>query len=215
MVNNYKKEEEVQDTPETLVQNHEAQLAALDGLPAKTAETINRVEQNLGWLLSQLAVQADPNAQNAIQYVWEDSQAIANQVVQMDAARLAAAAFTKKMWGYHKKLAGDYEELQRDIVEMNSENRLISDLIENVEQNTYKWIDQSDYFDDAYSEATDNLFTEIFESLRNLTGVNDVNATEALVDVLTGTSTPSESQIDLLRKLLTSFVKPGNHNDTR
>ena len=54
------------------MQNHEAQLAALDGLPAKTAETINRVEQNLGWLLSQPAVQADPNAQNAIQYVWEE-----------------------------------------------------------------------------------------------------------------------------------------------
>ena len=89
-----------------------------------------------------------------------------------------------------KKLAGDHEELQNDIVEMNLKIPLISDLIESVEQNTYEWIDQSDYFDDAYAEATDNLFTEIFESLRNLTGVNDKCDRSTSIDAPTGTTTP-------------------------
>lgn len=210
MVNNYRKEEEVQETPEMLVQNHDAQMATLDGAVVQTAETLNRVEQNLGWLLNQPNVQADPNAQTAIQYVWDDAQAIATKVTQMDAARVASAAFSKKMWGYHKKLAGDYEELETAVTGADSSNPLVDRLIEDVEQSVYENMDDDMYYSDAMEVAYENFHTELNETMRENTGINDPRATSALMDVLTGATTATESQKDLFRQLLATCAKPGD-----
>lgn len=213
--NNYKKEEDVQETHEVALDNWNAASNRLDGVVTETATDLNRNYEILNWVEGQVSEEAQPFVQ--------ESKAIthkmAERVAHYDAVREQAKAFMKEMVDRHQRLAGDYEELQNDMVDMNLSNPLVERLVESVEENAMEMVwddvrtDKAGEYEEAYGAAYDNVFTEIHEGIRENTGVTDWTLIYRMTNVLTGQDEPTDEQRDLMRQLIESFRKPEDNVD--
>ena len=207
-MHNYQKEEEPRETPETLVANQQAQISALDGVLPQTAEALNRVEQNLGWLNQLPGVQENPDAQNAITYVFQDAQDMATQIARMDAARLAANAFTTKMWKLHRELAGEYEDLENAVVDMDRSHPLIDRMMDDIEIGIHE--EMEDYIADAgYQEGQYDMIIEFQTRLCAITGSDDIGAINRLSNLFLGDPRAfTPEQRHLMNQLLHTVSEP-------
>lgn len=205
---NYKKEEEVPETPEIALDNWNAASTRLDGVVADTATKLDRNYELLNWVESQVTEDDKPLVQ--------ESKAITHQmatrIAEFDAIRTQAKGFMKEMLDRHQRLAGDYEELQNDVVDMNDDNALVGQLIEGVEQGVYENMSEY-YMNDALEAAYEEVFTEIHEGIKDCTNETDWTLVYRMSNVLTGQDEPTDEQRDLLKRLIESFRKPEDVND--
>lgn len=204
----YDREDNVPDTAETIVANHDAQLASLDGLVAKTAEQMNQIEENLGWLYNQAEQRGDDNAKLAVNNAFALANDLAVRVTQFDAARLASAAMMHKFNQMHQRLAKDYENLEDALATGDDEHPMLSGFAEGIQEQA--WNDMSEIaFEDAYDSAHEAVFYDVMmeaaQRIREITGSDDFGAINRFNNVLLGDEAPTDRQRELLRQLLATF----------
>lgn len=204
----YQQEDDVPDTPESIVANHDAQLATLDGLVQKTAEQVNVIEQNLGWLYQNAEQRGDENAKLAVNNAWQISNELAVRITQFDAARLASAAMLHKFNELHQKLAAEYDDLEEALMSGDESHPLIAHLSAEIQEQV--WSDTSEsMYEDAYDEAHEAVFydvmMELTQRIHDITGSDDFGAINRLQNVILGDEEPTDRQRQLLQELLASF----------
>jgi hypothetical protein len=204
----YREEDNLPDTPETIVANHDAQLASLDGLVQQTADQLTQAEQNLGWLYQDAEQRGDENAKLAVNNAWQITNQFAVCVTQFDAARLASAAMMHKFNELHRKLASDFEDLESAIAAGDEEHPMLSGFVEGIQEQA--WNDMSDLaYDDAYDDAHEAVFydfmMECTQRIHNITGSDDFGAINRLQNVILGDVEPTDQQRERIKQLLSSF----------
>ena len=197
----YTQEDNLPDTPETIVSNHNAQLATLNGLVEQTATDVNAVEQNLGWLYQDAEKRGDENAKLAVNNTWQLTQALGVRVTQFDAARLASIAMMKKMADYNKAIAGELEDIQNALDEGDDNHPALRDFTSNLHEEWNEY-EGEQMFSDAMEIAYENVFTELHEGIREATGCTDWRTVYNLCDILTGSTEATDRQRELLTALL-------------
>lgn len=215
--NHYQQEENQADTPENTLANWNATSNALDGIVTQTATSLNRNFELLDYV-EELVPEADKP------YVQESkaiTHTMAEQITRYEMARLAANVAVKEFYDRSRRLAGDYEELQNDVVEGNRNNPLVERLIDNVEEETYEFaadeLREDNYGDyqEAFAEAYENVFQEIHDGISDVTGSHDWGAIYTLADVLTGNVPPTDRQKQLIADLLETCQKPEAADEPR
>lgn len=199
--NHYQKEDDPQDTPENMLANWNATSNALDGVTVATAEQLNRNYELLDYV-EQIVPDSDKP------YV-QESKAIAlkmaERITQYDVARLAANNAVKEFYDRTRRVAGDYEELQNAVAEVDRSNPMVDRLVELVEEevaeDTYDRMAEYEY-QEAFTEAYENVFQEIHDGLCDVTGSRDWRAIFNLGDLLVGNTQPTDRQRELLAALL-------------
>lgn len=196
------------DTPQTLMENHEAQIRSLDGLVQQTADELTQVEQNLGWLYGQAEQRGDEDAKLAVNNAWQIAQNFANRVVQYDAVRISAAAVMAKLNDDHRRLAKEHEDLLDDLATGNEDNPLLAGFAEGIQEQA--WNDMSDMaaeeaYDDAHEAVFYDLMMEFTQRLREITGSDDFGAINRVANCVLGDEEPTEEQKKRFRHLLDSF----------
>lgn len=204
----YREEDNLPDTPETIVANHDAQLASLDGLVQQTADQLTQAEENLGWLYQDAEQRGDENAKLAVNNAWQITNQFAVRVTQFDAARLASAAMMHKFNELHRKLANDFEDLEDAIAAGDEEHPMLSRFAEGIQEQA--WNDMSDLaYDDAYDDAHEAVFYDVMmectQRIHNITKSDDFGAINRLQNVILGDVEPTDQQRELIKQLLSSF----------
>ena len=204
----YREEDNPPDTPETIVANHDAQLASLDGLVQQTADQLTQAEQNLGWLYQDAEQRGDENAKLAVNNAWQITNQFAVRVTQFDAARQASAAMMHKFNELHRKLASDFEDLENAIAAGDEEHPMLSGFAEGIQEQA--WNDMSDLaYDDAYDDAHEAVFYDVMmectQRIHNITGSDDFGAINRLQNVILGDVEPTDQQRERIKQLLSSF----------
>lgn len=205
--NHYQKEEQPIDTPETMLANWNATTGALDGKALQAAQALNRSDELLNYIEAIVPDDDKPYVQESKAI----AQQMAEEITRFDLARIQADAFMKEMLNRHHRLAGDYEELQNDIADVNRDNPLVDRLVTEVEEETADayWNDPVDVdYQEALGEAYDNVFQEIHDGISDVTGSHDWRAIYNLTDLLVGNINPSEQQKQLLEALLDTCREP-------
>lgn len=205
----YKKEDNLPDSPETIVANHDAQLATLDGMVARTAEQTNVAEQLLGWLYNQAEQRGDKDAMTVANDAWQITNDLAVRVTQYDAARLASAAMMKKMAEYTRAIISEKDGIQNALNEGDDSHPALRDFAEGLRE-VWNEDESQQMFDDAMEIAYENVYTDLHEGISQLTGSKDWNVIDELVSLLQGNGyeEPTDEQRDLLKKLLGTFRTP-------
>jgi hypothetical protein len=203
----YKKEDNLPDTPETIVANHDAQLATLDGLVARTAEQTNVAQQILDWMYRDAEQRGDQNGMAAASDAWQITNEFAVRVTQYDAARLASAAMMKKMADYTRRVTEKLDGIETALNEGDENHPALRDFAEGLREEWNEY-EGDEMFSDAMEIAYENVFTELHEGLREATGCEDWRTIYDLCDVFTGGTTATPEQVDLLKKLLDTVRQP-------
>lgn len=204
----YTQEDNQPDTAQTTADNYITQANALDGLVEKTAQQLSDVEQNLGYIHQQADARGDEDTKQAVANTWALTNEMAVRVTQFDATRLASVAMMKKMAEYHAKIAGEYDELEEAINDVDYDHPVVARLVDEVEQYTAESIYETESMwmnEEAMEIAYDHLFTEMHEALRDLTGAtsDDWQDILNLRELLMGNSAKvTDEQKRLLRELL-------------
>lgn len=211
--NQYKQEDNLPDTVEQTTENYLAQAGSLDGLVQQTADGLNEIEQRLGWVYQKAEAAGDNDMKVVISETWALAQQNSVRVTQLDAARLASIAMMKRMAEVHAKLAGEYDELHDAVADMDISHPMVSRLVEDVETDTREYMSEMESAwmeDEALEIAYQEVFTELIEGVRELTGSADWHAVYRLTDMLSnnGLNKPTDEQIDLLKRLVASFAEP-------
>lgn len=210
--NNYRKEEEVTDTTETGLDNYKANRKQMQVGVQDTAEKLNRNYDILNWIESQVP----EDAQAFVQESKAITQQMAERITLYDQIHAQTEAFVGEMAKRMDQVAGDYEELQNDIADMNTDNPLIERLVEDVEQSTYEWIAESEgCHGDALEEAIEQVFTEMHEHVRQSVGTDDTVAVHNFSKLVSGMAEMTDEQRDLFKQLLATCSAPGDHNGNR
>jgi hypothetical protein len=204
----YKKEDDMPDTPDMLVANHDAHMKSLDGLVEQTASQLTEAEQALGWLYQEAEKRDDQDAMTAANNAWQIANQFAVRVTQFDAVRLASIAMMHRFNDLHRKLAHEYDDLEDALVEGDESHPLVAHLSAEIQEQA--WEDMEDMaYDAAYDDAHEAVFYDVMmeahSRLHEVTGSDDWGAINRLANVLMGGEDPTDRQRDLLKQLLDSF----------
>jgi hypothetical protein len=168
----YSKEEQPVESNETAIENWTATTNALDGVVVDTADKINRSEEILSWAETVVGDEGVPFIQEARAITIE----LGTRITQYDAARLQAGVFMKEMADRHHRLAGDYEELQNAVVDIDRTHPLVDRMVETIEEEVAEQIYEDSHeneYDAALEEAYENVFQELHDGLHEATGTKD------------------------------------------
>lgn len=139
----YSREEEAEDDPGNALDNWNAHSAALTGFVPETARLLDETQEALGKVYENAGSDAD---RERLIKAWEHAQAMANQVVQLDAGRQAADAVLKLIASEQRRIVRELEQLEVAIEEMD----------------TTDWRVRAVY-NEAYDQAAENLTDEIMD----------------------------------------------------
>lgn len=122
---------------------------------------------------------------------------LATRITQYDLAYASTAAFAHRMFEMHQQLAGSMEKLadEKDFLEGKLSNK----------KQQLKKLEAE--FNDTMKTAYQEIFTEMHESIRELTGCGEWALVHRLTDMLVGNTEPSDYQRQLLSELLSTFVE--------
>lgn len=187
--NYYKMEDDI-SAPEIEFDNLKAQEHAMSTIVTETADQVNRVAQVTEYLYGR---QTDADDAAFIREVYEIANVMGTRIAQQAIAHKAAGEFAHKMFEY-------YQQMLRN-------NNDISDKVEEVEE---KLDELRGEFDEAMAEAYENIFAEMHENIRQLTGCGDWGLIYRFNDLLVGNNeNPTPEQVELLDRLLATFeVQP-------
>jgi uncharacterized coiled-coil DUF342 family protein len=185
----YNHEDDVSNTPEVEFENLQAQEHTLSTYVTQTAEQVNRVVEIGEWLEKR---QQDADDQAFVREIVTINNQIGTRLAQSALAHQQAGAFAKRMFEYHQRLARDYND--------------ISDKLEQVESDVDELRDE---FTESMKEAYEDIFAEMHNNIKQLTGCDDWGLIYRFNDLLVGNNEdPTPEQVDLLSRLLATFEEP-------
>lgn len=111
----YGKEDELKDTPAQLIENFEAQSNSLANVVPEVAIALQQTGEALGQLYDQAQAVGNTGAMALISASWQRTEMIANQTVQLDALKQAAAAAIATIEDERRTVAERLEELETAI----------------------------------------------------------------------------------------------------
>jgi hypothetical protein len=175
--------------PDAEFDNLKAQEHALSTVVAETADQVNRVAQVTEYLYGR---QTDPDDAAFIREVYEIANVMGTRIAQQAIAHKAAGEFARKMFEYYQQMLRNHND--------------ITDKVEEVEEALDELRSE---FDEAMAEAYENIFAEMHENIRQLTGCADWGVIYRFNDLLVGNNeNPTPEQVELLNRLLSTFEQP-------
>lgn len=190
--NQYQVEERVADSLDVELDNLIAQNNALSTFVQDSADDISRIAELTQWLYGR-----QRNAKDAafIHETYEIANRLGVRVTQSDLANAAAIAFAKMLLRSHGKLAGENEELCQEL------DKVEGDLVDM--RHEINRLDAS--YRETMTTAYKQIFAELHNGIRNITGCGEWALVYRLTDVLVGNKEPTDEQCRLLIELLSTF----------
>lgn len=130
--------------------------------------------------------------------------------VQFDAVRLSSVAMLRHFNELHRKLAGDFDDLQDAIAERDEDNPQLAGYARAIRGQA--WEDMQDIaYEDAYDDAHEAVFGDVMmefcQRIHELTGIKDFGASNRLSNIVIGMQDPTPEQTELLKKLMQTCVE--------
>lgn len=201
-MNQYQKEEMLNDTPQISRDNLAAQQKALANAVPETAEKMNRVSQLVEWLYGR---QQDKDDMAFIQEIYGITDSFATLVAHYDITLQAAVAFAGQMDDYARRVSGEFNDLEDAAVCNDDTHPLLRPFADYIREQT-----QNDMREEAAEEAIKtatqmayyNLFVELGERIRELSGCKDYSLIQACTALLLGNGKTETRQRRLLNAIL-------------
>lgn len=134
----YSQEKNITETPETVLDNWQAQSSAVANFAPEAAEDLERASQALTKLWENAGAQGNVGDQALIQHLWDIEQRQANKVVQLDATRQAAIAALQHIDEKYTEATSELNQtkaaIQEAIDEGSTDNPLVAKLIESISE---------------------------------------------------------------------------------
>lgn len=165
----YTKEDVLKDTPAQLIENFEAQSNSLANVVPEVAIALQQTGEALGELWNQAQAEGNTGAMALISASWQRTEMIANQTVQLDALKQAAAVAIATIEDERRVVAERLEELETAIHYQDDTHPAIRELVEQVREDVSEQI-QDDANDMALEYAFEVTYEQAMENVRKATG---------------------------------------------
>jgi hypothetical protein len=165
----YTKEDVLKDTPEQLIENFEAQSNSLANVVPEVAIALQQTGEALGELWNQAQAEGNTGAMALISASWQRTEMIANQTVQLDALKQAAAVAIATIEDERRVVAERLEELETAIYHADDSHPQIKELVEAIREDVTEEI-QDDANDMALEYAFEVTYEQAMENVREATG---------------------------------------------
>jgi DNA repair exonuclease SbcCD ATPase subunit len=167
----YSQEENITETPDTALDNWQAQSNAVANFVPEAAQELERASQALTKLWESAGAQGNTGDQALIQHLWDIEQRQAGRVVQLDAARQAAITVVQQLDQQLNKAEYDLKEINRAIETIDEDHPAIAELVEQVQQDTMDWAeDMAEQNTTEY--AFDTAWEEVHDRVQHVTGLS-------------------------------------------
>ena len=165
----YTKEDVLKDTPAQLIENFEAQSNSLANVVPEVAIALQQAGEALGELWNQAQAEGNTGAMALISASWQRTEMIANQTVQLDALKQAAAVAIATIEDERRVVAERLEELETAIYHGDETHPDLRDFVEDIRESEREYVSA-----DAESMALDYAFEvtydQAMENIREITG---------------------------------------------
>lgn len=176
------------------------QVAPLAGFAEAASHILGSIEGPLGELYTQAEQSNDQATTDRVMAVWNQSQQLANLIPPFVAALQGGAATIEELKHQRDAIAEELHDLVEDLQNGDSDNPLISELVDMVEEGVWDWIDASGETT-TYDEVYDQLHNEIMITFK----VSE-SAAVSLLEALRGDLEElDEYRRELIQHLLKSF----------
>lgn len=165
----YQKEDVLKDTPAQLIENFEAQSNSLANVVPEVAIALQQTGEALGELWNQAQAEGNTGAMALISASWQRTEMIANQTVQLDALKQAAAVAIATIEDERRVVAERLEELETAIHYQDDSHPEIKELVEAIREDVTEEI-QDDANEMALEYAFEVTYEQAMENVREATG---------------------------------------------
>jgi small-conductance mechanosensitive channel len=130
----YEKEDALPETTSQAIQNWQAQSNSLANVVPEVGQRLQEAGAMLGELYAKAEAEGNTEAMNSISVSWTHMETIANQTVQMDATRQAAAEVIKTIDEERQKVTNELTGFKDDVSDLaetgETDNPALLELVE-------------------------------------------------------------------------------------
>jgi hypothetical protein len=195
----YTKEDSLPETTSQAIQNWQAQSNSLANVVPEVGQRLQEAGAMLGELYAKAEAEGNVEAMNSISVSWTHMETIANQTVQMDATRQAAAEVISTI----SKTMGDLEEA---ISNGDEHHPMLADYAQTIRHDeaeaTYE-----EAIEEAYEYVAESTYDNFTENLKRITGCT-WEQVSGFIEVLQGDIDLSPLKSAELKEFIESLNEP-------
>lgn len=199
----YQREDALSETPERAIENWTAQSNSLAHVVPEVAQRLEESGAALGELYAKAEASGDERAMQIISTSWTHMETIANQTVQMDATRQAAAAAIQTIDDERQRLADELGGLEKAISEGDENHPLLAGYAETIRADASEYL-MEEAIQDAYEYVADSTYDNFQTNLKFATGC-EWGQISRFIEVLQGDVELSPLQSEKLKEFIESL----------